>query len=200
MKLTRLAPIAILFAGLLSPALADEYLDAISKAFPGFQILGPSDIKLYKEQMDQEIYERVKDRPGMAVGKFNSDQRSDFAALIRGTIKKRDTFGNDYYDGYLVVCYGLAAGGFDCAKMSPAPREFSLPFGWYLEKVAPGKHFCHALGKLDTQKKESGREEKHEVNITTKTDSIGYFRTLGNGDIMYAYQGKTVYKKCILTD
>lgn len=200
MKFATLASTVLSFASLLSPALADEYQDVISKAFPGYHILGPSDIRLYKEHMDQKIYDRVKDRPGTAVGKFNPDQLPDFAALIRGTIKKRNTFGNDYYDGYLVVCYGLEAGGFDCVKMSLSPREFHLPLGWYLEKVVPGKHLCRELMKLDTQKKESGREGKHEVNITTTTDSIGYFRTLGNGDVMYVHQGKTVYAECILTD
>lgn len=36
---------AALLAGLTGAAVADEYQDAVSKAFPGFQILGPSEIR-----------------------------------------------------------------------------------------------------------------------------------------------------------
>ena len=62
-----------MFATLLSPALADEYQDAISKAFPGFRILAPSEINLDKD-LDPKIYNKVKDRPELIVGRFNSDR------------------------------------------------------------------------------------------------------------------------------
>lgn len=200
MKLAKFASTALLFASLLSPALADEYQDVISKAFPGFQILGPSEIKLNKGEMNQVTYERVKDHPGLVVGKFNLDNFTDFAALIRGPVKKQDPRGRTYYDGYLVVCYGLGDGKFDCLKMSPSPRQFSFPFGWYLEKVAPGKYSCHVLMELDTQKRESEGDEKYNANITTRSDSIGYFRTMGNGDIMYVHREKTIFSRCVLSD
>jgi len=45
MKLAYARSDSITVRSVLSPALADEYQDAISNAFPGFQILGRSEIK-----------------------------------------------------------------------------------------------------------------------------------------------------------
>lgn len=76
MKLTKLAP--LLLAISFSPALADEYQDAISKAFPGFQILEPSEIKLEDEDnWDPKIYnERAKASPGVAGGRADTSARN----------------------------------------------------------------------------------------------------------------------------
>ena len=183
-----------------SAVLADPYQDAIDKAFPGFQIMSPQDIKLYKEEMDEKVFNNVKDRPGLATGKFNTDDILDFAALIRRPEKRTDQSGNARYDGYLVICYGLATGGFDCVSMSPSPRAYRLPFGWYLIKVSPGKHLCYSLRQIDTQKKQTDVEEKNMASITTKSDALGYFRTRGNGDMIYVYQKKTLYSMCAISD
>lgn len=189
---------------LASPlVLADQYQDAIDKAFPGFRIMSPQEIKLYKEEMDKEVYNRVKDHPGLATGKFNADDVVDFAALIRGAEKKIDQMGNPYYDGYFVICYGLTNGGFDCVTMSQRPREYHLPFGWYLTKVSPGEQSCIVLKQLDTQQKQrtlAGQKRQRNVTITTKLDAVGYFRTMGNGDIVYVFQEKTLYSECLVSD
>ena len=189
---------------LTSPVvLADPYQDAIDKAFPGFRIMSPQDIKLYKDEMDNEVYNSVKDHPGLATGKFNADEVMDFAALIRGAEKKIDQMGNPYYDGYLVICYGAANGGFDCITMSQRPREYHLPFGWYVTKVSPGEQSCIVLKQLDTQQKQrtlADQKRQRNVTITTKSDAVGYFRTMGNGDIVYVFQERTLYSECLVSD
>ena len=66
-----------------------EYQDAISKTFPGYQILSPSEISLDEEEMGAELYNKVKSSPGLIVGKFNDESIEDFAALIRISAKKQ---------------------------------------------------------------------------------------------------------------
>lgn len=179
------------------PALADRYDDAVSAAFPGFHILERSEIALREDQTARELYARVKDRPGLTVGDFNADGRLDFAALIRGETKKRDQF--EYYDGYLIACYGLAGGKFDCVAMTPRPRQIHLPFEFFVATVAPGEYTCFGSRTHDTQDPRP-RDEKDEETLTIKQDAIGYFRTMGNGDVMYVYRSRRRYTLCILSD
>jgi hypothetical protein len=193
----RALALAVLFVPF--PALADRYDDVISAAFPGFQILGPSEIGLRKEDTSPELYARAKDRPGLAVGNFDGDVRPDFAALIRGGTKKRDPF-SEYYDGYLVVCYGLDGGKFDCVTMTPRPIQIHLPYEFFLATVAPGEYTCFGQRTHDTAKPEAQDEQDEEATLTTKHDAIGDFRTLGNGDVMYVYRSRTRYTVCILSD
>ena len=203
MKFLRQAPAALLFATLLSPALADEYQDAISKAFPGFQILGSSEIKLDKD-LDPKIYNKVKDRPGQIVGRFNSDQVMDFAALIRGSRlihisedKANRVRADDYYEGYLAVCLGRAQGGYECTKLETDPLHIHLPYDGFLEKFSPGIAGCTSLGKTFKAPKPrrplSFEETESNVDIRFNTDAIALFDSMY---FIYLPQGRGMYRKC----
>lgn len=206
MKLATLAPTAILLVGLLTPALADEYQDVIGKAFPGYHILGPSEIRLNKEEMNQETYNQVKDHPGLVVGNFNSDKLMDFAALIRDSTRK--TLPEDrsskrpamvYYDGYLVVCLGRAQGGYECKKMQTDPMYIRVPSYSFLEKISPGEQHCTGTDKFRPPKPkinpnlgfDPDREPRTgEVYIRINTDAI-----VLEGSI-YVYQPNGMYLEC----
>jgi hypothetical protein len=193
-----------LFASLPSPALADEYQDAITKAFPGFQILGRSEIRLNRDNMDPEIYGRVKDRPALIVGRFNSDVHADFAALIRGTKllhipedKANRVTAVDYYDGYLVVCLGLGAGQYSCGKLETSPMRILRPHDEYLMKVSPGHELCSILKrfKAPRPKRDPNVLEPQEgpVDISFNTDAIVL---LGSGGVFYVPQPRGMYLEC----
>jgi hypothetical protein len=196
---------AALLAGLTGAAVADEYQDAISKAFPGYQILGPSEIKLDKD-LDPKIYIKVKDRPGLIVGRFNSDQVMDFAALIRGSKsihisedKAKLIRADDYYEGYLVVCLGRAqGGGYDCTKLETEPLRIHLPYDGFLEKLSPGTAGCTSLGKTfkaPKPRRDLNVRERHESNVDIRfdTDAIARFRL---AYFIYVPQGRGMYRKC----
>jgi hypothetical protein len=189
-------------AALLLPfrAVADRYDDAVSAAFPGFHILERSEIALHEDQTARELYARVKDRPGLTVGDFNADGRPDFAALIRDSTKKTRDEPWEYYDGYLVVCYGLNGGKFDCVMMTPRPKHIHLPFEFFLATVAPGEYTCFGSRTHDTRDPRPRDEKDEQQTLTIKQGAIGYFRTMGNGDVMYVYRSRTRYTLCILSD
>jgi hypothetical protein len=204
MKFLGQIPAALLFATLLSPALADEYQDAVGKAFPGFQILGPSEIKLDKD-LDPKLYEKVKDRPGLILGRFNSDQFMDFAALIRGSRlihipedKANRVRADDYYEGYLVVCLGRSQGGYECTKLETDPLRIHLPYDGFLEKFSPGTAGCTSLGKPFKAPKRRRdlnvlEEEESNVDIRFDTDAIALFDSMY---FIYLPQGRGMYRKC----
>ena len=147
-----------------------EYQAAISKAFPGFQILSPSEISLDKDEMGAELYNTVKDSPGLIVGKFNDDNIQDFVALIRSSTTKTSSWTPtgkviEKYDVYavnLAVCYGLGDAKFDCKKQ---PRTFGevkpgifgevlLPSDITHNKTGLEKYVCTSL-KLNLQEQRS---------------------------------------------
>jgi len=204
MKLVKLAP-TILLVGLHSPALADEYQDAISKAFPGFQILGPSEIKLDKDRIeDPKIYDQVKDRPGLVVGRFNSDKLADFAALIRGSRlihipeNRADmVWAEDYYEGYLVVCLGRAQGGYECTKLKTDPMRIRKPHLDFLTKISPGSEMCSILRKFQAPKPKRNlnvlEPREGPVEIRFGTDAIGL---LGSDAVIYVSQPRGMYLEC----
>ena len=196
---------AALLAGLTGAAVADEYQDAISKAFPGFQILGSSEIKLNKD-FDPEIYNKVKDRPGLIAGRFNSDQLMDFAALIRGSKlihipedKAKLIWAEDnYYEGYVVVCLGRTQGGYECTKLETDPLRIHLPYDGFLEKFPPGTAGCTSLGKAFKAPKprrdlNNPEHEESNVDIRFNTDAIALFDSMY---FIYLPQGRGMYRKC----
>lgn len=204
MKLATLAPTAILLTGLLTPALADEYQDAVGKAFPSFQILGHAEIRLDKDNMNREIYDQVKDSPGLIVGQFNSDALADFAALIRGSKlmhiaedKANRVRALDYYDGYLVVCLGLGAGQYDCGKLTTSPMRIRKPAREFLWKISPGRELCSILGKFKAPKPKFDpnvlEPEEGPAEITFNTDAIGL---LGSGSVFYVPQPRGMFLEC----
>lgn len=213
MKLVKLAP-TILLVGLHFPALADEYQDVISKAFPSYRILGPSEIiRLAEDDRRQEIYEQVKNHPGLVVGNFNSDKFADFAAIIRGSIRKTRPAdppsrrpAMDYYDGYLVVCLGRVQGGYECKKMQSDPMRIFVPNDSFLVKVSPREQHCTGLRKFRPPKPKIDSNLGYDpdadpgtpsVNIQIRTDAIGLFYTSG-GDVIYIYQPNGMYLECDL--
>jgi hypothetical protein len=203
MKILKLG-IATLLAGLTGAAVADEYQDAISKAFPGFQILGPSEIKLDKD-LDPKVYNKVKDRPELIVGRFNSDQVMDFAALIRGSRlihipedKANRVRPDDYYEGYLAVCLGRAHGGYECTKLETDPLRVRLPYDGFLEKFSPGIAGCTSLGKIFKAPKPRRdlnvlEETESNVDIRFNTDAIALFDSIY---FIYLPQPRGMYRKC----
>jgi hypothetical protein len=211
MKILKFA-MATLLAGLTGAAIADEYQDAIGRAFSGFQILAPSEIRLNKGEMRQELYERAKDQPALIVGDFNSDKRKDFAALIRGTTKKilpEDRLSKrpaiDYYDGYLVICLGRSQGGYDCRNMQANPLRILIPHNAYLVKIAPHRQRCLQSEKFRAPKPKVGFDPDQEAPapegfVTLKTDGIGFFTTSGVGDQIYIPQDNGQYLLCTISD
>jgi len=206
MKLATLAPTAILLTGLLTPALADEYQDAVSKAFPGFQILKRSEIKLKDEDnWDPKIYnERAKARPGLAVGRFNSDKLKDFAALIRGSTliripeNKADRVqAMDYYEGYLVVCLGRAQGGYECTKLKMDSMRIRRPHRDFLTTISAKTELCSILRKFQAPKPKRnpnvGERGGGPAEITFATDAIGFF---GSDSVIYVLQPDGMYWEC----
>lgn len=185
-------------------ALADEYQDAISKAFPGFQILRPSEIKLDKDGLNPVLYNKVKDRPGLIVGKFDSNNLVDFAALIRGTkllhIPENEADrvrAEDYYEGYLVVCLGREQGGYGCTKMETEPIRIHMPYDGFLEKFSPGVAKCTSLGKAFKAPKPKSNlnapEEEYNVDVRFSTDAIAMLRS---AYFIYVPQPRGMYRKC----
>jgi hypothetical protein len=195
---------ALLFASLVSPAIADEYQDAISKAFPGFKILGPSEISLNKD-LDPRIYNRVKDHPGFVLGRFNSDKVMDFAALIRGPRlihipenKAQGIYSDDYYEGYLAVCLGQAQGGYGCTKMQTDPLRIHRPYDGFLEKFPPGNEACSLLGKAfkaPKPKREFNARVEQESNVEIGHDT-DVFALFDQAYFIYVPQGRGMYREC----
>jgi hypothetical protein len=196
--------IAALLAGLASGAMGDEYQDAISKAFPGFQILGSSEIRRL-DGLEPERYNKVKDHPGLIVGRFNSDQVIDFAALIRGSKlihisedKAKLVWAEDCYEGYLVVCLGMAQGGYECTKLETDPLRIHLPYDGFLEKFSPGTASCTSLGKTFKAPKprrdlNNPEEQESNLDIRFNTDAIALFDSMY---FIYLPQGRGMYRKC----
>jgi len=206
MQLTKLASIALLlFAGLFSPALAGQYQDVISNAFPGFQILRRSEIRLDKDNLDPEIYDRVKDHPGLVAGRFNSDKLTDFAALIRGSrlihIPENKADGvwaaEDYYEGYLAVCLGRAQGGYECTKLKTDPMRIRKPHLDFLTKISPGSEMCSILRRFQAPKPKRNlnvlEPREGPVEITFGTDAIGLF---GSDSVIFVPQPRGMYLEC----
>ena len=87
-----------------------EYQAAISKTYPGYQILNPSEVFLDRGVMGPELYDKVKESPGLIVGNFNNDSIDDFVVLVRNSVTKKDSWSpkgkfvdknnNEKYDVY----------------------------------------------------------------------------------------------------
>jgi hypothetical protein len=191
--------IATLLVGLVFPALADEYQDAVSKAFPGFQILKPSEIRL--DEVNREIYAQVRDHPGLITGRINADNLTDFAALIRGPIKKQHILNTqpktvrDHYDGYLVVCLALNGGGYKCEKLNPTPIQILIPHSDFLLKLPPGKGWCTELLRFrppNNDYPEGAIQER--VEITWSVDAVDL---IGVGEeAIYISRPDKTFLKC----
>jgi hypothetical protein len=190
----------------LPNAIPAEYQAAISKSFPGNQILRPSEILLNKKEMGTKLFNRVKASPSLIVGKFNNDNIEDFAALIRNTTKKsyvqtlEGEVIDESYEAHLAVCYGLGGGKFDCTKIPRAFAGAGLSTDWVLNKTGPSKYFCSSLKEVDLSSNQGDDDysEKQNVKLAVKTDVINYFKSSTVwADAKYIYQSEDAFLKCI---
>ena len=163
---------------IVSPlAFADEYQEAIDKAFHGFQILSVS-------EFTEEIQKTVKTNPALVTGQFNDDDIKDFAAIIRAKGIRHGQQGvREHYLGKEIICHGLGEGQYRCQVLSEIP--IFLPYGIYLDHVGPGKVGCH---------KEGGKK----TDVTIKKDAVGY--EAANVAGIYIYKPDGSYQNCVTAD
>jgi len=160
-----------------APARADEYQDAITKAFPGFQIMSRSEFK-------PEIQKAVKGNPGLITGRFNDDDLMDFAAIIREkAIRPREQGVREHYSGKWVICHGSGKGQYRCQALGEMPMF--LPYEIYLSRVSPRMVKCS---------KGAGKK----ADVTIKRDAVGYEASNVAG--VYIYQPDGSYLECTTAD
>ena len=153
-------------------ARADTYEDAVSKAFPGFQILARS-------EFNSDIQKRIKRNPSLITGHFNDDELGDFAAIVRETTAS----SGQGFQGKWIVCHGLGKGEYRCQVLRELP--IFLPYAVYLDRMSPGKVECL-----------SGEDSKSVVRI--KKDAIGY--EADNVAGVYVYRPDGSYRHCTTAD
>ncbi|MHB0986988.1 MAG: hypothetical protein ACYC05_15535, partial [Sulfuricella sp.] len=166
----------------------------IDKELPGFTIV-PSD--LISPIEDSPDHPR---RQTVITADFNGDGKKDFAAMVVKTdgnvqISRGQPFG-------IIVCYSSVTKRYECGLIG-GTGSMRLPLSFYLEAVKPGKLHCfdswaEVFGK-DTRPL-GHQEYLGEKTLLTKTTSIGHYRTMGNGDVVYVYQSKKRFLSCITSD
>ena len=118
----------------VAPAQADEYQDAITKAFPGLKILS-------RAEFTKEIQKAVKGNPALISGRFNDDELMDFASIIRDDSKQKTHLGGEYYRGMFVVCHATDKQRYACQILGQS--AISFPHHIYLVRVEPGTVGCY---------------------------------------------------------
>lgn len=159
---------------LAAPADADKYQDAVAKAFPGFHILTRS-------EFDPEIQKMVEGNPALITGRFNDDDLEDFAALIRGDVKRKSRSGKDYYRGMEVVCHAGDEQRYACQTLGQG--SFFLPLKEYLHRVGPGNIRC-------------SKDDGTETDVKVKRDAIGSSMVGTNGGAVQIYTTNGTYLRC----
>jgi len=159
---------------LVAPAYADEYQDAITKAFPGFKILS-------RTEFTKEIQKTVKSNPGLITGRFNDDDLMDFAAIIRDDSKQKTHLGAEYYRGMFVVCHATDKQRYACQMLGQ--RAIDLPFFLYLYRVEPRKVVCR-----------DANSQKFEVII--KRNAVGTAEIDRGGISVEIHQPDGSYLNC----
>ena len=165
----------------------------IDKELPGSTIV-PAE--LISPDEDSPTHPR---RQTVILGDFNGDGKKDFAAMVVKTNGKVPIVSGQLSG--LAVCFGSAAKRHDCGVIPVGP--IGLPLGFYLEAVKPGKLHC-----IDSSIEPVGKEfklpdtvkELGQKKIFTKTAGIGWFRTMGNGDVVYVYQARKQFLSCVTSD
>jgi len=161
----------------LAPARADEYQEAITKAFPGFQILSRS-------EFTEEIQKSVKTHPALVTGRFNDDDVPDFAAIIRAKAIQRGQQGvREHYLGREIICHGSGNRQYRCQVLVEMP--IFLPYAIYLNRVSPGKVECY-------------QRDGKKADVTIKRDAVGYEASNVAG--VYIYQPDGSYLNCVTAD
>lgn len=155
-----------------------NYQATITKSYPGYKILQLSDF-------NQKFL--TTKTPGLAVGDFNGDKLSDFAALIRSDKKKRYEAGKnsyDFYPGKFVICHGDKKNKYNCKALSDS--SFTLPQESYLTSIKPQKTGCYT---------DKGKKIFRDV----KTDAIGWYYPEKGGS-HYIHQPNGEYQNCVTSD
>lgn len=131
-----LTVLCVSWISLVVPAHADEYRDAITKAFPGFKIMS-------RAEFTKEIQKDVKSNPALITGRFNDDELVDFAAWIRSESKQKSELvgGRDYYRGMTVVCHATDKARYACQVLGT--RAIFPDHEWFLYLVEPGRLRCY---------------------------------------------------------
>ena len=171
-----LAVLSVSWISLVVPAHADEYQDAITKAFPGFKIMS-------RTEFTKEIQKTVKGNPALITGRFNDDELLDFAAMIRSDSKQKGQLGGEYYRGMYVVCHGINNGGHACQILGQG--AFFLPHHVYLTRADPGTVGCYD---------DHGKKVPHVV----KRNAVGTETT--NTASLRIHQPDGSYFNCITAD
>lgn len=199
-RCTRIRPILGLGVGFLcaisSPALSmglEAAQGIIDKQFSGLTIVHPDLIS--------EIENGTQRSKGRTLirGDFNGDGREDFSAMVTRTDGAPKVVSGQLSG--MAICLSTGKKQYDCGVV--AVGSIGLPFGFYLEAVKPGRMHCYDSAievltkdlKMPNEVKELG-----ERTIRTKSTSVGWFRTLGNGDVVYVYRPQKQLLSCVITD
>jgi hypothetical protein len=177
-----------------------EFQNAISNAFPGYQILNPSEVFLDKDKTESSLYNALKNSPSLITGKFNDDTIEDFVALIRSTttmtkswaphgelVDKNNLETYAVYAVNLAICYGLGNGKFNCqlkpksyGQTSPGIfGEIYLPTGSVTSQASALKYVCTSMGLQlqagggHTYKDDFGKNHGDYDEMRTEIDTNG---------------------------
>lgn len=172
----------------------DSRQSVIDKELPGFTIVPPDLISPIEDSPDHPRRQTV------ITADFNGDGKQDFAAMVVKTdgnaqISNGQPFGT-------AVCIGSATKRYECGLIG-GTGAISLPLGFYLEAVRPGKLHCFdsSIRLISKEHKlPNNTEELGEKDVFMKTTGIGEFLTMGNGDVVYVYQSKKRFLSCITSD
>lgn len=166
----------------------------IDKELPGFSIVPTDLISAIESSPDHPL------RRTVITADFNKDKKQDFAAMVVKTNGKTPVSDGQPFG--VAVCFGTKAKHYECGLLGKT-GSISLPVGFYLEVAKPGKLHCFdswvvTLGK---EQNELGRQEElGEKDLLIKGPSIGRYRTMGNGDIVFIYQSPKRFLTCLLSD
>jgi hypothetical protein len=163
----------------VGPAQADDYQDAIAKAFPGFRIMSRTEFR-------KDIQKAVKGNPALITGRFNDDERVDFAAMIRGDTKQKSQLGGkEYYRGMTVACHALNNARYACQMLST--RAIFPDHEWFLYVVEPGKLDCYDSNDRKIEK----LIKRNAVGTATIEQGLGRV-----GIVVEIYQPDGSYLRC----
>jgi len=158
-----------------------DFQKQIDKHYPGFFIL-------QNNEFSKDMMKFIKsENPGFITGRFNGDDHTDFAAMIRGKNKRRYDAGvhsYDFYDGKVIVCHGLKSTDYKCQIISES--NTILPAQSFLKTMKPQKTGCY---------NNSGKKDYIDV----KKDTIGLYYYESGGS-HYIYQEDGTYKNCVTSD
>jgi hypothetical protein len=204
-----------------------EYQNAISRAYPGYQILPSSEIFLDKDSTYSELYDQIKGSPALLTGNFNGDKFEDFVALIRNStlkegewaprgkgISKDNAEQYDVYQVNAVLCHGTSESAFDCKLL---PGDFNqtraVIFGRvYVPSPSASKtnrqYLCTTI-RLEARaggmfRYRDNHTQNNNDDVTTSLDGRGYSEQISvtkmQENVRYALKSDLPFLQCSKTD